>query len=227
MPACVACGGSFEGKSTQARAAHLAGCNAAAEPSRARGAARLPTYHTPHRVAVSALREICEEADIVATEEQWGHIAGTRERPGDVTAYVQAYIGTHAVAVDVVITHLLTATERTTAARHPGQPVLAAEGVKRTRYEGRLTPGTRFVPFAMDDFGHLGDAAMAFLDQLAAHAAARRTSDFRHGKSFADRRAYWLARWQERLAWIVHLGIDQSMHRRLELSRNLARSGKF
>ena len=88
-----------------------------------------------------------------------------------------------------------------------------------------LRAGVRFVPFAVDDFGHIGDAGMALLEQLAAHAAETRTADFTHGRSVADRRAFWLDRWQERIAWAVHAGIDRSLQRRLALSRRLARRG--
>ena len=96
--------------------------------------------------------------------------------------------------------------------------------MKRNRYASRLgEENIRFVPFAVDDFGHLGDAAAAFLDQLASHAAAKHTSDYRHGKSFAERRGHWLAKWQEQVAWAVHTGIDDSLQRRLDLSRRLSR----
>ena len=219
LPLCGACGQPFADKSAQARTAHLAACNAAARPSRARGAAKLPTYHGPSRAVELVLRDCCEEAGFYAETQTEDLIEGTEERPADV----MVYLGTQAVAVDVVITHLNTASSQTSAARHPGQPVEAAAGVKRTRYADRLVAGLSFVPFSVDDFGHLGDAAVAFLDQLAVHAAARRTEDYRQGRSVAARRTYWLARWQERLAWAVHAGIDDSLQRRLDHSRRLSR----
>ena len=75
----------------------------------------------------------------------------------------------------------------------------------------------------MDDYGHMGDAAWTFLDQLAAHAAATHTEDYRHGRRVADRREYWLSRWHERIAWAVHTGVDRSLQRRLAQARRLGR----
>ena len=166
-----------------------------------------------------ALRDCCEEAGFYAECQTDDLIEGTQERPADVMVWG----GTQAVALDVVITHLNTAAHQTSAARHPGQPVEAAAGIKRTKYRDKLVPGLQFVPFAMDDFGHFGDTAVAFLDQLAVHAAARQADDYRQGRDAATRRSFWLAKWQERLAWAVHTGIDDSLQRRLDHSRRLSR----
>ena len=42
-----------------------------------------------------------------------------------------------------------------------------------------------FIPFAVDEFGHMGDSAQTFLQQLAAQTAASRTDDFREGSDEA------------------------------------------
>ena len=97
------------------------------------------------------------------------------------------------------------------------------ETSKRTLYCGRLAADYRFVPFAVDDFGHIGDAGWTFLESLAAHAAETRTHDYRRGRRTADRRAHWLRIWQQRIAWAIHTGIDRSLQRRLALSRQLDR----
>ena len=123
------------------------------------------------------------------------------------------------MAIDFTVVHLQTASSCSTAARYTGRPVESEEGRKRSQYGDRLRAGVRFVPFAVDDFGHIGDAGMTLLHQLAAHAAETRTADFRHGRSVAERRSHWLERWQERIAWAVHRGIDRSLQRRLALSR--------
>jgi hypothetical protein len=175
-----------------------------------------------HDMIKHVLRQIAEEAGFHAEEEVSGLIEGSREVPGDVVIH----LGTHRVAVDVVVAHLQTVSNCETAAQHPGQAVMAAESVKRRRYLSKLEPGLMFVPFALDEFGHIGDAGWALLDQLAAHAAQRRTSDFRHGRGAAERRGYWMERWQERIAWALHDGITDSLHRRLALSRLISRRGE-
>ena len=100
---------------------------------------------------------------------------------------------------------------------------MAEEKSKRDQYEGRLNAGYRFTPFAVDDFGHIGDAGWALLEQMAAHAAETRTHDYRRGFNAGARRTHWLHLWQTRIAWAIHAGIDKSMQRRLALSRLLNR----
>ena len=141
------------------------------------------------------------------------------------TSRRSAFLSTHIVAIDVTVVHLQTTSSCATAARYPGRPVETEELRKRSLYGNRMRTGVRFVPFAVDDYGHTGDAGIALLEQLAAHAAETMGSDFRHGRSVADRRGFWMERWQERIAWAVHTGIDRSLHRRLALSRRLARPG--
>ena len=198
------------------RAAHLAACNAAsAEESRRRG--RLPTYHDTHTDLRHGFRLCVEEGGIAVEEETRDLIADSQERPGDVTLH--CHFSEYSVAVDVTVVHVLTATECARQARAPGKPVAAEEKHKRDNYDGRLVRDYRFMPFAVDDFGHIGDAGWAVLEQLAAHAAENLSHDYRRGYDTAARRTHWLALWQRRIAWAVHAGIDRSLQRRLALYR--------
>ena len=74
------------------------------------------------------------------------------------------------------------------------------------------------MPFAVDDFGHMGDSAQSFLEQLAARVATTHTGDFREGGDAAERRVYWLRIWRMRIAWAVHRGIELSIERRMQRS---------
>ena len=76
------------------------------------------------------------------------------------------------------------------------------------------------MPFAVDDFGHIGDAGWALLDQLAAYGAAKnKGKDFTTGRTEQEVRSYYLCRWQQRIAHAVRMSSDRSMQRRLTLSR--------
>ena len=65
-----------------------------------------------------------------------------------------------------------------------------AAAAKRTKYPQRLFDSmTLFMPFAIEDFGHIGDAGWAVLKQLAAYAAANTAGghrDFRLGMTEAS-----------------------------------------
>ena len=74
----------------------------------------------------------------------------------------------------------------------------------------------------MDEFGHIGDAGQALLQQLALRAAVRRSTDFTEGGSVPERVAYWLRAWRARIAWTVHEGMYHSISRRLAVSRSHA-----
>ena len=78
------------------------------------------------------------------------------------------------------------------------------------------------MPFAVDDFGHLGDSAQSFLEQLAARAAVSRTGDYREGSDEDARRAFWLRTWRARIAWAVHRGIELSLERRMRCSADVS-----
>ena len=96
------------------------------------------------------------------------------------------------------------------------------EKAKRRKYKDIefKDASTLFVPFAVDDFGHIGDAGWAFLEQLAAHGAAKNGGrNFTKGLTDAQVRDYYLTRWQQRIAHVVRASVDRSIQRRLALSR--------
>jgi hypothetical protein len=198
------------------RAAHLAACNAA--PYSAAGAdKRLPTYHFTHACLRDTVASALREAGIYTQTEVAGMMEG-QTRPGDVVGWT----ATQTLVLDVTVTHLLTPSNVNDGERAPGRSTSADEKHKRDKYEGECRArGYEFVPFAVDDFGHLGDSAQSFLEQLAARAAVSRTGDFREGSDEAARRAYWLRTWHARIAWAVHRGIELSLERRMQLSADV------
>jgi len=171
LQACGACAGlSFTGFSAAERAAHLETCNSASREERARHGA-LPTYTSSSDAVCQAVRQCAEEvlgSANVLTELKGQVQDGSNKRPGDVTLYFH----THTLAIDITITHVQCSTYADTQAHRPGQPVEEAAVAKRKKYKDKLKGGIRFMPFAIDDFGHIGDAGWAVLGQLAAHAAA-------------------------------------------------------
>ena len=103
------------------------------------------------------------------------------------------------------------------AARAPGRATTADEKIKLAKYETECRARNYdFIPFAVDDFGKIGESGQRFLEQLAARAAATRTGDFREGSDEAERRAHWLRIWRERIAWAVHRGVELSLERRMQ-----------
>ena len=133
---------------------------------------------------------------------------------------------TQTLVLDIAITHLLMPSNVNSAERAPGQPTSADEKEKRDEYEVECrTRNYDFIPFAVDDFGHLGDSAQIFLEQLAARTAASRTGYFRDGSDEAERRAYWLRTWRARIAWAVHRGIELSLERRMQCSADASVGG--
>ena len=143
-------------------------------------------------------------------------------RPGDVVGWTS----TQTLVLDVTVTHLLVPSNVNSAERAPGQPTSADEKEKRDKYEVECRARNYdFIPFAVDDFGHLGDSAQNFLEQLAARTAASHTGDFREGADEAERRAYWLRTWRARIAWAVHRGIELSLERRMQCSADVSVGG--
>ena len=76
--------------------------------------------------------------------------------------------------------------------------------------------GTTFVPFATDDFGHIGDAGQALLEQLAERAVAGGRTDYVDGRTAAQQRASLLQRWRASITWAVLRGVDLSLERRVQ-----------
>ena len=144
-------------------------------------------------------------------------------RPGDCVGWTS----TQTLVLDVTVTHLLTPSNVNDGERAPGRAISADEKLKRDKYEAECRARVYdFVPFAVDDFGHLGDSAQSFLEQLAARAAVSRLGDFREGSDEAGRRAYWLRTWRARISWAVHRGIELSLERRMQCSADVAVGGR-
>ena len=89
--------------------------------------------------------------------------------------------------VDVVITHPASKTLRGRSSRTPGAAARVAEENKRRHHAAGGTRGYRFVPFAVETYGRLGNAAVEVLADWA--DAASRAGGF-------DRDAYltWIKR---------------------------------
>ena len=219
---CEPCGQAFsEGRDDgpNVRASHFASCTSA-HRGEARERGRLPGYDTNHTALRETLRDCAAEVlgDDFVEQEVSGRVEGSQMRPGDVTLYLP----THTVAVDVTIVYTQTPTSCSNQAKQPGRPVMKEEEAKRKKYANiQFTDAcTRFMPFAVDDFGHIGDAGWALLDQLAAYGAAKnKGKDFTTGRTEQEVRNYYLCRWQQRIAHAVRSSIDRSMQRRLTLSR--------
>jgi hypothetical protein len=195
------------------RAAHLATCNSANKDETAQRGAHT-TYHTAHTELRDAVRKCGEEAlgkDHVEIEQP-GMVEGSQQRPGDVVLLFNG----NKVAVDVTIPHIQTMSNMYIQANHPGKPVMDAERAKRNKYAGaQFRSTTRFVPFVVDEFGHIGDAGWALLDQLAAHKAAQ--GNGRESEAFI--RATYLQKWQHRITQAIRASINRSVQKRLVASR--------
>ena len=118
-------------------------------------------------------------------------------RPGDVVGWTS----TQTLVLDVTVTHLLTPSNVNGAARAPGGCESADEKIKRDKYELEcIAKNYQFIPFAVNEFGNIGDSGQCFLEQLAARTATSHTCDFRQGSDVAERRAYWLRIWRAMIA---------------------------
>ena len=147
---------------------------------------------------------------------------GSGERPGDVVGLLFSDT-TQTLAVDVTVLHIHASSYVRSASQHPGKDLAAQEGNKRALYADNCKAhGIQFAPFAVDEFGHIGDAGQALLQQLALRSAVRRSTDFTEGSSVPERVAYRLRAWRARIAWAVHEGMYHSVSSRLAVSRGHA-----
>ena len=154
------CGLSLATQPSILRAAHLAACNAV--PHSAAGSdIRLPSYHFTHACLRDALASALRDAGIYTQTEVAGMMEGNT-RPGDCVGWTS----TQTLVLDVTVTHLLTPSNVNDGERAPGRAISADEKLKRDKYEAECRARVYdFVPFAVDDFGHLGDSAQSFLEQ--------------------------------------------------------------
>ena len=137
------------------RAAHFAACNAALYTA-AGSDKRLPSYHSTHACLRDALASALRDAGMVVQTGMAGMMEG-QTRPGDVAGWRTSM---QTLMLDVTITQLLTPANVNDAARAPGRATSADEKIKRDKYEVECRArNNAFVPFAVDDCGHMGDSA--------------------------------------------------------------------
>jgi hypothetical protein len=137
-----------------------------------------PTYNFTHDALRYALAAALREAGIYTLTEVAG-MMDSNTRPGDVVGWTS----TQTLVIDVTVTHLLTPTNINDAERAPGCATAADEQRKLDKYAAECrAKNYDLVPFAVDDFGHIGDAGQKFLEQLASRTAISRGSDFILGK---------------------------------------------
>ena len=101
--------------------------------------------------------------------------------------------------IDVTVVRGLTATAMQRGSHQPGDLLARAEQGKRERYAALMDtlPGDRFVPFAVDDYGAVGDHAQMLLEELSYRAQARRAIDIGvHGRTCEARRVSQLTEWR-------------------------------
>ena len=93
------------------------------------------------------------------------------------------------------------------------------EEAKRQRYTVRCrAEGITFIPFVLDEFGHLGDCATLLLDALADRYAERARGDYREGRDAGQRRAAFLMRWRTRITYAAHSAVIRCIQERARRS---------
>jgi hypothetical protein len=202
--ACGACGASLD--ITELAALHFPACPGPC----ALGAGHGDVYGAQliHSSLKRGMIKVLDDSGCVAVQEP-AHLLGqsSLERPADV-AVLDYEESNQTLAIDVSCTRLMTNTNLDTASRHPGRVLELAEGVKRNQYEGRTEAHSiQFVPFIMDEYGHIGPSGMAFLSGLALRTATRRRSDKRtmEGVGMLARRL--LLQWQGFMTTELHSAV--------------------
>ena len=179
---------------------HLATCGGSLiGPRRGHRTTGRPTlYQAVHSAVAGELMDAFEEAGIFAEAKTPGVLPASQRRPADILVLDTARL----IAIDVRGVRLQTNTNQSMP---PGSAVAREEEDKRQLSEAACTAaGVRFVPFAFDEFGHLGDCGRALLRALAERYAERARGDFRQGRDFAHRRALFETRWCARISYAVH-----------------------
>ena len=118
---------------------------------------------------------VMAESGAMPLQEVPGLLAGGQERPGDVV--VLNYMESNQTsAVDVLCSRIICATHVVSAAEAPLQQLEEeAETRKLRMYSERCrTARIHFVPFIMNEYGHIGPMGRAFLQGLAERTASRR-----------------------------------------------------
>lgn len=222
---CGGCGMSLVPLSHRVRQAHLACCGSSM------GRAGLHSYHAPHRAVAERLTSLWRTDGFDAQPELLGILPGTDERPADV-AVMEAPASLHVaapgtfLAVDVRIARLLEHSHLPREVSLPGATVESIEDAKRDQYEARVrAQGGCFMPFVIDEFGKLGPSADWLLHIMALKAAERQRSDFRLGRTLADRAARLRMTWASSIASVLHTTITHVQHQHLMASLRISSSG--
>jgi hypothetical protein len=216
---CAPCGQSLTALAPRVREAHFACCGSSA------GRAGAHAYHAPHRAVAERLQCLLRAAGFDAQPELDGVLPGSQERPADV-AVTEAPAAFHVaspgcfLAIDVRVARLQEHSSLAAEVALPGAAVERIERAKRAHYADRVRAEGRgrFTPFVLDEFGKLGPSAAWLLDIMALKAADRQRTDFRLGRSLADRAARLRLAWAASIAAVLHSTITAGQHHRLMAS---------
>jgi hypothetical protein len=167
---CRACGQALE--TAELAVLHFPSCPGAC----ALGAGATDLYGTQlvHGALKRGMARVLAESGATPLQEVPGLLAGGQERPGDVVVlnYMES---NQTLAVDVSCSRIVCATHVVSAAEAPLQPLEEAETRKLRMYSERCrTARIHFVPFIMDEYGHIGPMGRAFLQGLAERTASSR-----------------------------------------------------
>ena len=160
------------------------------------GGKQLVGTQTYHRSLAAVVAFILRQAGYSPAVE--GRVSDeSRARPGDVR--VHDYDVSGRLLIDVTVVRGLTATALQRSSHQPGDLLARAEQGKQEGYGALMDtlPGDRFVPFAVDDYGAVGDHAQMLLEELSYRAQARRAIDIGvHGRAREARRVSQLTAWR-------------------------------
>ena len=171
-----------------------------------------PAFHSAHRAITGVLNTIIDEAGFAA--ERRNEVRGLRpadnSRPADIL--IAGFGGAlQHLAIDVVIPGVLGYTGwRPTGGSTPGSAARYAEARKFRRDAQSSQPiaaAHRFVPFAVEEFGRLGEHAKALLFELAKAAVSGRNTLLHLPDDAPPVRRLLQAKlraWRQRLSIAVH-----------------------
>ena len=123
------------------------------------------------------MMRVMSDAGATPLQEVPGLLEGGQERPGDVVVldYMES---NQTLAVDVSCSRIMTDTSLEMAAKAPLQHLEGAETRKLNLYSARCKAlSIHFVPFIMDEYGHIGPMGVAFLQGLAERTATKRRAN--------------------------------------------------
>ena len=207
---CASCGQSTAGWSASVISARMASCGSALLGDRGHGGGTV--YQTVHDEVAVQLERAGQEAGFGSELETEGLLPGSDDRPADILLMDAARL----YAIDVRVAHVQM---HGTVDSPPGIEIAKEEEAKRQRYTVRCrAEGITFIPFVLDEFGHLGDCATLLLDALADRYAERARGDYREGRDAGQRRAAFLMRWRTRITYAAHSAVIRCIQERARRS---------